>query len=124
MKQAIGTMKPVTEPVDDLDVLFVAVYNLLYEKIQQEPNKGIVVSKGNPNQRKATWSEVMNIAHELEDYFTFRRLQTRTDICGECLHWKSVSEASPHMGECLKHKKRPIHRFSTCKKYEQRRNRD
>ena len=33
MKQLIGTMKGPTEPIGDLDVLFVAVYNLLYEKI-------------------------------------------------------------------------------------------
>lgn len=118
MKQTIGTMKSVTEPVDDLDVLFVAIYNLLYEKIQQEPNKGIVVSKGNPNQRKATWSEVMNIAHEVEDFFTIRKMQTGTEVCGGCIQWRSVSKVSPHMGECLKHKKRPVHRFATCRKYE------
>ena len=79
MKQLIGTMKGPTEPIDDLDVLFVAVYNLLYEKIQQEPKKGIVVSKGNPNQRKVTWKEIMEIAHEMEDYFIFRKL--RFKIC-------------------------------------------
>lgn len=120
MRQKIGTIKSATEPIDDLDVLFVAVYNLLYEKIQQEPNKGIVVSKGSPNQRKATWGEVMNIAHAVEDFFAFRKMQTGTDVCGGCLHWMSVSKASPHMGKCLKHEKCPVHRFATCKKYEQK----
>ena len=46
MKQKIGSMKSVTEPVTDLDVFFLAVYNLIYEKIETEPNKGIIVNKG------------------------------------------------------------------------------
>ena len=86
MKQKIGTLKPTDEPVTDLDVVFVAVYNVLYEKIEQEPNKGIVVSKGNPNQRKATWKEVMSIAHMLEDFFILREQRTKGKTCEECVY--------------------------------------
>ena len=42
MKQKIGSMKSPTEPVTDLDVFFLAVYNLIYEKIETEPRKGII----------------------------------------------------------------------------------
>ena len=110
-------MKPPTEPVTDLDVAFVAFYNLLYEKIETEPNKGIVVSKGNPNQRKANWREVMEIAHMLEDFFILRKQRTGNKTCEECRHWKSVSVASPHMGQCNKYKhKGYVHKFNSCKK--------
>ena len=116
MKQKIGTMKSSTEPLSDLDVLFVAVYNLLYEKVQEEPGKGIVVSKGNPNQRRVKWSKVLSIAHEMEDFFILRKSRTGNDICGECMHWRPISSASPYIGECTKHHKTYIHRFSSCKK--------
>lgn len=116
LKQKVGTMKPIDEPVTDLDVVFVAVYNILYEKIEQEPNKGIVVSKGNPNQRKATWDEVMKMAHMLEDFFILRKQRTGNKTCEECKHWRSVSKASPHLGECTKYHKRYIHKFSSCKR--------
>lgn len=116
MKQKIGTMKSPDEPITDLDVVFVAVYNLLYEKIEQEPNKGIVVSKGNPNQRKVTWKKVMQIAHMLEDFFILREQRTGSNTCDCCDHWKCVSEASPHIGVCTKYNKDHIHKFNSCKK--------
>lgn len=121
MKQLIGTMKGPTEPIDDLDVLFVAVYNLLYEKIQNEPKKGIVVSKGNPNQRKATWKEIMEIAHEMEDYFMFRNLRTGCDICEKCSNFQSVSEVSPHRGQCKARGLILIHGWGSCHRYFERR---
>lgn len=119
MKQKIGTMLTPTEPVSDLSVLFCALYNLLYEKIEAEPNKGIVVSKGNPNQRKATWSEIMLIAHAAEDFFTFRKSRTGFKECQLCEHWESISQASPHMGRCNKKGLEPVHAFSSCKKFKQ-----
>lgn len=121
MKQQIGTMKPITEPITDIDVVFVALYNLLYEKLQTEPNKGIVVSKGNANQRKATWKEVMHLAHSLEDYFSLREIGTRRKSCYKCKNWKSTSEASPHLGLC-KSKNISMHKFGSCadiKEYDQ-----
>lgn len=116
MKQKIGTMKSPDEPITDLDVLFVAVYNLIYEKIEQEPNKGIVVSKGNPNQRKVTWKKVMQIAHMLEDFFIMREQRTGCKTCEECAHWKSVSKESPHIGVCTRYNKNHMHKFNSCKK--------
>ena len=120
MKQHIGTMKSTTEPIDDLDVLFVAIYNLLYEKIQQEPKKGIVVSKGNPNQRKATWKEIMEIAHEMEDYFMFRKLRTGCDICEHCNNFQSVSDISPHRGQCRVREFILVHGWGSCRQYFER----
>ena len=117
MKQKISTMKPVNEPVSDLDMVFLALYNLLYEKIEKEPNKGIVFSKGNPNQRKATWKELIIMAHALEDFFTFRKQRTGCQVCHLCEHWTSVSQASPHMGRCKKIGVEPVHAFSSCRKF-------
>ena len=117
MKQKIGTMLPPDAPVSDLNVVFCALYNLLYEKIETEPNKGIVVSKGNPNQRKATWKEVMLMAHAMEDFFIFRKQRTGCRECQLCEHWTSVSQASPHMGKCKKTGVELVHAFSSCKKF-------
>ena len=121
MKQQIGTMKGSDEDIDDLDLLFVAVYNLLYEKIQQEPKKGIVISKGNPNQRKATWKEIMSIAHELEDYFTFHKVRTGCDTCGKCNNFQSVSEVSPYKGQCKARGLTLVHAWGSCQRYFERR---
>lgn len=117
MKQKIGTMLPPDEPVSDLGVVFCALYNLLYEKLEEEPHRGIVVSKGNPNQRKATWKEVMVMAHALEDFFVFRKSRTGCRECQRCKHWESISQASPHMGRCNKKGQDPVHAFSSCKKF-------
>lgn len=117
MKQKIGTMKPTNEPVSDMDMVFLALYNLLYEKIEAEPNKGIVFSKGNPNQRKATWKELIVMAHALEDFFAFRKQRTGCQVCQLCEHWTSVSQASPHMGRCNKKGVEPVHAFSNCRKF-------
>lgn len=116
MKQKIGTLKPINEPITDLDVAFVAIYNVLYEKLEKEPNKGIIVSKGNPNQRKATWAEVMSTAHMLEDFFVMREQRTGCKTCEECKHWESISLASPHIGKCCKYDKLLVHKFHSCKK--------
>lgn len=120
MKQQIGTMKTKDEPISDLDVLFVAIYNVLFEKIQKEPEKGIVVSKGNPNQRKMTWKEIMTIAHEVEDYFMFRQLRTGCDTCDHCDGWKSVSSTSPYRGRCSKRGLNLIHAWGNCRKFSRR----
>ena len=122
MKQLIGTMKDPIEPIDDLDVLFVAVYNLLYEKIQQEPKKGIVVSKGNPNQRKVIWKDVMEIAHEMEDYFIFRKLRTGCDTCEKCKNFQSVSDVSPYKGQCKARGLTLVHAWGSCRSHFERRN--
>lgn len=116
LKQKIGILKPVDEPITDLDVLFVSIYNVLYEKLEKEPNKGIVVSKGNPNQRKATWEEILSIAHMLEDFFVLREQRTKCKTCEECIYWKPTSSASPYIGKCNKYGKEGIHKFSSCKK--------
>lgn len=110
-------MIPPDKPVSDLDVVFVALYNLLAEKLETEPNKGIVVSKGNPNQRKASWKEIMIMAHAMEDFFTFRKQRTGCRECQRCKRWKSISKASPHWGECSKRKVEPVHAFSSCKNF-------
>lgn len=120
MKQKIGTMKPAEAPVSDKDMVFLALYNLLEEKISLEPKKGIVFSKGNPNQRKATWKEISVMAHALEDYFIFKEQRTGCDVCQLCKHWESISEASPHMGQCNKKSAAPVHAFSSCKGYQRR----
>ena len=117
MKQKIDTMLPPDAPVSDLNVVFCALYNLLYEKIEAEPNKGIVVSKGNPNQRKVTWKEVMLMAHTMEDFFIFRKQRTGCRECQLCKHWVSVSQSSPHMGKCKKTGVELVHAFSSCKKF-------
>lgn len=120
MKQKIGTMKSPNEPVSDTDMVFLALYNLLYERIENEPNKGIVFSKGNPNQRKATWKELIIMAHALEDFFIFRKQRTGCKECQLCKHWVSVSQASPHMGRCNKKGVEPVHAFSSCRKFAQK----
>lgn len=121
MKQKIGTLHPAEKPVTDLDALFVALYNLLYEKLEKEPNKGIVVCKGEPCQRRITWKELMSIAHALEDYFTLRTNKAGGRCCEACEHWVSISEASPHLGKCNKKSKRPIHAMGFCKGFSERR---
>lgn len=120
MKQKVGTLKGPGEPITDLDVAFVAFYNLLYEKIEAEPNKGIVISKGNPNQRKVRWTDVMLIAHMLEDFFILRKQRTGGDICEECEHWGSISKASPHIGVCKRYDVSYLHKFNSCKKFKRR----
>ena len=109
-------MLPVDQPVTDLTMVFNAVYNVLYEKLQIEPTKGIVVSKGNPNQRKATWGEILSMAHMLEDFFILRQHRTGCKTCELCEYWKSTSTASPHIGKCIKYNKDCIHKFNSCKK--------
>lgn len=116
MKQKIGNMQSPDQPITDIDVVFTAMYNLIYEKLEQEPDKGIVVCKGQPNQRKVKWKEVMSIAHMLEDFFAMREQRTGCKICEECAYWKSISVASPHIGECTKYGKRYLHKFNSCKK--------
>lgn len=120
MKQKIGTMKGPDEPITDMDLVFVAIYNLLYEKIEKEPNKGIVVSKGNPNQRRATWKQVMRIAHALEDFFIMRKMRTGGRECCLCRYWKPVSVESPHLGYCKKYKQDNLHAFNSCKGFKRR----
>ena len=122
MKQKIDTIKPVTEPITDLDVVFTALYNLLYEKIEEEPKKGIIVSKGNPNQRKVLWKNVMVMAHSLEDFFILREQRTGSKSCEECVYWESVSKTSPHLGRCNRYDKKHIHKYHSCKKGFTRRN--
>ena len=120
MKQKIGSMKSPTEPVTDLDVFFFAAYNLIYEKIETEPNKGIIVNKGEETQRKAKWKEIMAIAHVVEDFFTFREMRVGNDTCENCKYWKSLSNDSPHMGRCIKNKIEPIHIMNSCKRFDRR----
>ena len=118
MKQKIGTVKDTTDqPITDLDMVFLAIYNILYEKAELEPKKGLVAAKGKPNQRKATWYEILYMAHMLEDYFRVRENRTNQGCCEECKYWYSVSGTSPHLGYCRKHNKQYIHKLSTCKKW-------
>lgn len=117
MKQRIKSMKSSGEPVTALDLIFTAIYNVLYEKHLQEPEKGIVVAKGTPQQRRATWSELLKLAHTLEDFFTFRDMRTGHKSCNTCTHWKPISKESPHMGECTRRGIRPVHAWSCCKKH-------
>lgn len=120
MKQKIGSMKSPTEPVTDLDVFFLAAYNLIYEKIESEPNKGIVINKGEETQRKAKWTEVMAIAHMVEDFFTFRDMRVGSGSCEKCKFWRPLSKDSPHMGRCVKNNVSPVHMLNTCKKFDRR----
>lgn len=117
MKQRIPTMRQLTDPVTDVDVVFTALYNLLYERIEQEPNKGIIICKGQPNERRVKWQKVMSLAHMMEDFFTFRAMRVGDRTCGNCRYFKSISTASPHMGRCIKSNKEPMHVLHCCKNW-------
>ena len=114
MKQRVGIMKPEDEEITQLEATFVAIYSLLLDQIEKEPNKGIVIQKGKPNQYKLRWKDAMLCAHALEDYFTLRDPMKGAAICERCKHWESTSTASPHLGFCRK-KKRAMHSLSCCK---------
>ena len=117
MKQKIGTLIKPEDPVTDVDVVFTALYNLLYERMEQEPNKGIIVCKGQPNERRVKWGKVMGMAHMLEDFFSFRSMRVGDRVCGNCRYWKPISQASPHMGRCTKHNREPMHILHCCKSW-------
>lgn len=120
MKQKIGSLIPENQPVTDMDVVFIAMYNLMYEKIEAEPNKGIVACKGKSNQRKVPWTEVIKMAHMLEDYFMCKRVRNNSRECINCEHWTSISQASPHLGRCNRKNKEPVHMLETCKKFKEK----
>ena len=120
MKQKIGSLIPETQVVSDMDMVFMAMYNLMYDRVETEPNKGIVVCKGKPNQRKATWKEVLVMAHMLEDYFMCKRVRNHSKECFHCKYWESISKASPHLGRCNKRAIEPVHMLETCKKFKER----
>lgn len=117
MKQQIPTMHQPNDPVTDVDVVFTAIYNMLYERIEQEPNKGIIVCKGQSNERRVKWSKVMNMAHMLEDFFVFRSMRVGDRVCGNCQYFKPTSQACPHMGRCNKSNKEPMHILHCCKNW-------
>lgn len=117
MKQHITTLRQPTDPVTDVDVVFTALYNLLYERIEQEPNKGIIICKGQPNERRVKWQKVMNLAHMMEDFFMFRAMRVGDRTCGNCRYFKPTSTASPHMGRCTKSNKEPMHILHCCKNW-------
>lgn len=119
MSTEIWSLHPKDETISDLDAIFMILYSLLTEKLEQEPKKGIILSKGNPNQRKISWIKSMKLAHTLEDYFAFRKQLLSDQVCESCKHWSSISEASPHMGCCIKRGKKPIHKWYTCKRFEE-----
>lgn len=119
MKQKIGIVKQAEDPISDLDVVFCAVYNLLYEKLEAEPNKGIVVSKGSPNQRKETWESVLLLAHMVEDYLRIHVQGDKGFQCDNCSHWRGISNQSPHIGECSLRKRKPVHKWYHCKKFQE-----
>lgn len=120
MKQKIGNMQSPDQPITDIDVVFTAMYNLIYEKLEQEPDKGIVVCKGQPNQRKVKWKKVLAMAHCMEDYFQLRLEQNSCNCCGDCIYWSSISKASPHLGKCKLKNKSHIHQMSLCKRFERK----
>lgn len=119
MSKEIWSLHPKDETISDLDATFMILYSLLTEKLEQEPKKGIILSKGNPNQRKIPWVKAMRLSHTLEDYFTFRKQLIGSQVCENCRYWLSISEASPHMGCCMKRNKKPIHKWYTCKRFEE-----
>lgn len=119
MKERIGSLSPDYETISDLSAIFRVIYNVLSEKVEEEPKRGIILSKGNLNQRKVTWREAIELAHMLEDYFSFRKQLIGNHVCENCRYWSSISKVSPHMGCCHKRKKEPIHRWYTCKKFEE-----
>lgn len=116
MKQRIKSCNT-TEPVSDLEMVFLAIRNVFYEKHLQEPNKGIIAAKGTEHQRKMTWKELLKLVDALEDFFIFRKMKVGRGFCEQCRYWESISEASPHMGQCNKKKKKPVHAWSYCKNY-------
>lgn len=118
MRERIESLYPKDETISDLNAVFRVVYNLLAEKIEEDPTKGMVLSRGNPNQRKISWTKAMRLAHMLEDYFMFRKKLIGDNRCENCIYWSSISEASPHMGCCQKRNKTPIHKWYICKKFE------
>lgn len=107
-------------PVSDIEITFLAIRNVLFEKSLNEPNKGVVAAKGTPRQRKMTWGELLKMVNVMEDFFIFRSQRTGYDSCETCKHWKSISKESPHMGECNKRGLRLVHAWSCCKKHEEK----
>ena len=114
MKQKVDILIPDDEEITDIQATFVAMYSLLLDRMEKEPNKGMVIQKGKPNQYKLKWKRAMYCLHMMEDYFTLRDPKKGAAVCERCRHWDSISIQSPHLGKCRK-KQTLVHALSCCK---------
>lgn len=118
MKQKVKLMIPDSEEITDIQATFVALHNLLLEQLEKEPNKGIIIQKGRPNQYKLKWKKALYYLLMLEDYFILRDPKKGACVCKQCIHWSSVSTQSPHLGKCNK-KQSMVHALHCCKGFKE-----
>lgn len=103
--------------LSDMDIVLCSLYSLVYEKLDEDPDSGIIINPGEPNQRKVKWSKVMDLSHMLGDFFIMREQLTECKTCSHCVYWEAISLASPHIGRCNKRNKDGVHKLHSCKKY-------
>lgn len=98
--------------ISDLEALLIVMERLLTAKLEQKPNAGITLAKGQPNERKFSYKEAKKVLSALAQYAGVKGMIS-IGICQTCTHFDSRAYDTRTMGTCSLSRK-TVHCFDTC----------
>lgn len=100
--------------ISDYEAFFILVEKLIREKTEQGA-KGIVIAKGQPNEKKFTYTQAGLVLQNLENSAAIRGCFS-FGVCYTCTKYDTMSFPSKFMGVCkIDHKEHGC--YDTCDKH-------
>lgn len=100
--------------ISDYEALFIMVESLIASKIQ-EGSKGIVIAKGQPNEKKFSYIHASEVLKNLENAAALRGCFS-FGVCYTCKKWDSRLYSESSMGVCSIDRKEH-YCYDTCDKH-------
>lgn len=98
--------------ISDLEALFIVLKKCVNDKVTAGSPSGMVLARGQKNERKIKYTEAQKLLAELESYFGVRGCFS-LGICDTCSFFNQAGHGNKAFGTCQR-SDRMVHRIDSC----------
>jgi hypothetical protein len=97
-------------PISELEAYMLCVDKILQHKIEEKPNSGVILNKGEENQIKLKYTQIREIHEKLHSYMSSEGLFS-FGLCMTCGKWNNKGSSTGLYGMCGKDS---THAYHSC----------
>lgn len=98
--------------ISDLEAFLSVARKLIIDRIEENPKAGIILAKGNKNERKVRYSDALRYADSLESFLGTRGMFS-IGVCQTCKYLDRKPIPDSYYGKCKIHKI-TVHEYESC----------
>ena len=98
--------------ISDIEILFHILDKLMDEKLEENPKSGLIMNKGEKNEKRMKYTQAQDKLKALYTYFAEKGTFS-IGCCETCSKWNSEMSSTGYLGKCSSNNKM-CSCFDTC----------